>query len=468
MVNIIIRQKVLSGSGGVTTFTGLTDTPSSLSGESLKFVRVNAGETALEFAASSASVAELNDIGDVTITTITSGEILKWNGSAFINNTLAEAGIAAASHTHTASEVTDLASATVTFTNKSGNISQWTNDSGYITDYTVTEGDVTAHQAALSITASQVSDFDTEVANNSAVTANTAKVTNATHTGDATGSTALTVVKLRGVDLDSTVGSPSDGDILVYRSAGSDWVLETKPAGGSNPAINDITDITITSVADNEVLAYNSGTGEWINQTAAEAGLASSSHTHTLSDITDSGSLAALSAVDADSVTVSNLEVDNLKASSVVLESEGISSNDNDTTLPTSAAVKDYTDTALAAQSEAIVIPVSDETTALTTGTAKVTFRMPFAMTLTAVRASVTTAPTGSVLTVDLNESGTTVLSTKLTIDATEKTSTTAATAAVISDSALADDAEITIDIDGVGSTVAGAGLKVTLIGTRA
>lgn len=117
---------------------------------------------------------------------------------------------------------------------------------------------------------------------------------------------------------------------------------------------------------------------------------------------------------------------------------------------------------------QCIVIACSDESTALTAGTAKVTFRMPYAFTLSAVRASVTTAPTGSVLTVDINEGGTSILSTKLTIDATEKTSTTAATAAVISDSALADDAEITIDIDGVGSTVAGAGLKVYLIGVKA
>jgi len=35
----------------------------------------------------------LDDIGDVTITGIASGEVLKWNGSAWINNTLAEAGI---------------------------------------------------------------------------------------------------------------------------------------------------------------------------------------------------------------------------------------------------------------------------------------------------------------------------------------------------------------------------------------
>jgi hypothetical protein len=110
----------------------------------------------------------------------------------------------------------------------------------------------------------------------------------------------------------------------------------------------------------------------------------------------------------------------------------------------------------------------SDETTALTTGTAKVTFRMPYAMTLQAVRASVTTAPTGSTLVVDVNEGGTSILSTKLSIDATEKTSTTAATAAVISDSALADDAEITVDVDQIGATIAGAGLKLWLIGVRA
>jgi hypothetical protein len=108
-------------------------------------------------------------------------------------------------------------------------------------------------------------------------------------------------------------------------------------------------------------------------------------------------------------------------------------------------------------------VACSDETTALTTGTAKITFRMPFAATLLSVRASVNTAPVGANLVVDINEAGTSVLSTKLSIDTTEKTSTTAATAAVISDSSLADDAEITIDIDQVGSSTAGTGLKVGL-----
>ena len=114
-----------------------------------------------------------------------------------------------------------------------------------------------------------------------------------------------------------------------------------------------------------------------------------------------------------------------------------------------------------------IQLAASDETTALTTGTAKVTFRLPVAFTLTAVRASLTTAQaSGSIFTVDINQSGSSVLGTKLTIDNTEKTSVTAATAATITTSLLTDDAEITIDIDQIGNGTA-TGLKITLIGTR-
>jgi hypothetical protein len=113
-----------------------------------------------------------------------------------------------------------------------------------------------------------------------------------------------------------------------------------------------------------------------------------------------------------------------------------------------------------------LIVAASDETTALTTGTNKVIFRMPRAVTLTAVRASLTTAQvSGTIFTVDINENGTSILSTKITIDNTEKTSTTAATLPVISDASLADNSEISIDIDQIGNGTA-TGLKVYLIGT--
>ena len=48
--------------------------------------------------------------------------------------------------------------------------------------------------------------------------------------------------------------------------------------------------------------------------------------------------------------SASNLTTSSLAASTLVTESEGIGSNDNDTTLPTSAAVKDYVDTQVATE----------------------------------------------------------------------------------------------------------------------
>lgn len=113
-----------------------------------------------------------------------------------------------------------------------------------------------------------------------------------------------------------------------------------------------------------------------------------------------------------------------------------------------------------------MIVACSDEDTPITTGTTKVTFRMPRAVTLTAVRAHLKTPAATGTFTVDINEGGTTILSTKITIDATEKTSVTAATPPVISDANLADDAEMTVDVDDDASGDA-TGLKITLIGTR-
>jgi len=114
------------------------------------------------------------------------------------------------------------------------------------------------------------------------------------------------------------------------------------------------------------------------------------------------------------------------------------------------------------------VVACSDEETALVAdpGVAVLTFRMPFAMTLTDVRASLTGAgSTSGTTTIDINEGGTTIFSTELTIDYGEKTSTTAATPAVISDTSLADDAEMTVNIEAVTGGADETGLKVYLIG---
>jgi hypothetical protein len=95
-------------------------------------------------------------------------------------------------------------------------------------------------------TASTISDFDTEVANNSAVAANTAKVSNATHTGDATGSTALTVEKIQGRSVAST--APSDGQVLKWVASASEWQpsADNTGSGGGGGGSGTVTSVAIT------------------------------------------------------------------------------------------------------------------------------------------------------------------------------------------------------------------------------
>lgn len=119
------------------------------------------------------------------------------------------------------------------------------------------------------------------------------------------------------------------------------------------------------------------------------------------------------------------------------------------------------------AREQHITIALSDETTSITTGTAKVTWRAPYAMTLTRVpRLSLATAGTSQATIVDINEAGVSVFSTRPQLDANAKTSVGSTVTPVLSDTAIADDAEITFDIDQVGTGA--KGLKVTIYFKRA
>lgn len=106
-------------------------------------------------------------------------------------------------------------------------------------------------------------------------------------------------------------------------------------------------------------------------------------------------------------------------------------------------------------------VAVSDETTALTSGTGKLTFHWPFTGEILDVWAGLTVVQSsGSIFTVDVNDAGVSMLSTKITIDNGEETSLTAATSSVLSDSFVVKGAKATIDIDQVGDGTA-KGLKL-------
>ena len=117
-----------------------------------------------------------------------------------------------------------------------------------------------------------------------------------------------------------------------------------------------------------------------------------------------------------------------------------------------------------------IMVALSDETTTLNQTSTTVpifTFRMPNDFTLTDVRASLGNASNSGPVTIgNIKDDTIDILSTSLTIDVNEKTSTTAATPAVIANSAIADDSEITVFLTTKGANA--AGLKLTMIGYQA
>ena len=67
-----------------TAFTGLTDTPANFTGAAGRFVKVNAGGTALEFVTSSAASTAFNDLTDVTTSGAAQGDVVYYNGTAWV------------------------------------------------------------------------------------------------------------------------------------------------------------------------------------------------------------------------------------------------------------------------------------------------------------------------------------------------------------------------------------------------
>lgn len=120
---------------------------------------------------------------------------------------------------------------------------------------------------------------------------------------------------------------------------------------------------------------------------------------------------------------------------------------------------------------DTIIASASDELTPLTVGGPKTTFRAPYSLDMTEgyVRASLTTAPVGSSLIVDITMNGDSMFSTFIHIDAGSRTSVDAMMQSVVSIPGMLvpDDAEFLVYVTQIGSSFAGTGLKVALTGKK-
>ena len=214
----------------------------------------------------------LSTVSDVTITAIATGEILKWSGTAWINNTLAEAGISATSHTHTASDVTD-------FDTEVGNNTA-----------------VAANTAKTGITAQQASDI---TANNAkvtyddaaAVSANTSKVTNATHTGDVTGATVLTIAA-GAVDL-AMLSATGTASGTTFLRGDNTWA--TPAAGGAVDSVNTQTGVVVLDADDISDAATTNKFATAAELSAISANTAKTTNATHTGDVTGDGALTVAS-----------------------------------------------------------------------------------------------------------------------------------------------------------------------------
>lgn len=284
-----------------------------------------------------------DSLSNVTITTIASGEIPKWSGSAWINNTLAEAGISATGHTHVSSDITDATSAntanTIVERDVSGNFSAGTiTATAFVGPVTGTVSDISNHSTTnlsegtnLYFTNERVDDRvnDLFVAGSN-ITLTYNDIANTFTVAATAGATIIT--QDEGIEIDasaSTLNFVGAGVVVTDAGAG---VSTITIAQGAISALNDIGNVTITTNTTGEILKW-SGTA-WINNTLAEAGISATGHTHTAIDITDFDTeVSNNSSVVANTAKVTNVSTD-LGYTTGATTGSVTSSDGTDATLP--------------------------------------------------------------------------------------------------------------------------------------
>ena len=167
--------------------------------------------------------------------------------------------------------------------------------------------------------------------------------------GGTSGAVTLNVADLAVAQGGTGATSFADKAVIITQDTGTDTLAaaamdangELLIGGTSGPAVGTLT-------AGSNITITNADGGITI---AAAGGDVTASSTTTFTNKT----------IDADGTgnSISNIDIGNMTSAVVVTESDGIASNDNDTTLPTSAAVKDFVDSQAAGVSLGLVLALS-------------------------------------------------------------------------------------------------------------
>lgn len=230
------------------------------------------------------------NVSDVVFTSPAAGEVLKFDGTDWINNTLAEAGLAAATHTHVEADITDLQAYLLNITGE--NIGSLSNvkftglATGEVlkfdgTDWinnTLTEAGIAA--AAHTHVEADITDLQAYLLNITGE--NLESLSDVTLTAIATGE----LLKWDGVKwINNTLAQAGIAAASHTHVEADITDLQAYLLGITGENLGSLADVTLTAIASGELLKWNGSA--WINNTLVEAGIAAASHTHVEADITD-------------------------------------------------------------------------------------------------------------------------------------------------------------------------------------
>ena len=261
------------------------------------------------------------------------------------------------------------------------------------------------------------------------------------------------------------------GTLATQSATISDYLTTAAAAAAYQPLDSDLTSIAalITTTAGRALLDDADASAQ--RTTLALGTLATQSATIT-DYLTTASAASTYQPLDADLTDLADGSLTGTLVAAATTSARGSVELATDGETAASVAVQGSDARLVSATKVEIGIALSAETGDNTASSTvpKVSFRAPFAMTITSLRCSLTKSATGAVFIVDVHLSGTTVMTTnKLSVDASELTSTTAATAHTLTTTSVSDDALLELFIDQVGTTAGntGEGVKVWIIGTR-